>query len=364
MSEVTSAPADHPLVSVILPAHNGEATIADTLNSLAGQDYSPVEWIILDDGSEDGTTRLIADFLRGTPIAARLLRHETNLGLTKTFNHGLGEANGDLILILHQDIVLQGKDWIRRGVDDIVRNPSVAVVTADYGIPDLRELDFVSRVFGVLRRQFHYHPPEGFEYATFTEFKCDLVRRSVLKGIGSFPERFRTAGQDLWVSYTLRSTGHQILKDFRLRSIQRFAGSATTVAGNLRKEFLFGEPMAGILRIFRTLPARGLAGAGYSRSRSWNRASQPLVLLAGLVLLTVGLVARNPWCLLGLGGLLVARLGYYGYRLYPDLAHFLLHRSRALGESIVGSTLGLLSDFAYSIGLIVGAIRWSLGREV
>lgn len=364
MSESAATETERPLVSVILPAHNGEETVGDTLNALARQDYTPVEWIVLDDASGDGTVRAVESLLRDRAPVARLIRNESNLGLSKTLNRGLREAHGSFVLILHQDIILEGSDWIGRGIDDLARNPSVSIVTADYGIPDLHEVDFVQRVFGILRRQFHYHPPEGFEYATFTEFKCDLVRRSALEKTGGFPERFRVAGEDLWVSYTLRASGQQILKDFRLRAVQRFSGTATTVSGNLRKEFLFGKVMAGVLRTFGTMPARGLSDAGYSRSRSWNRASQPLVLLAGLVLLVLALVTHSPWFLLALGGLVVARLAYYGTRLFPDLSRFLHRRARALIESALGSTLGVLSDFAYTFGLVVGVVLWSLGRRL
>ncbi|MGA8605184.1 MAG: glycosyltransferase family 2 protein [Thermoplasmata archaeon] len=364
MVEPTAQPSNRPLVSVILPAHNGEATIGYTLDSLARQHYAPLEWIIIDDGSRDGTARIVEAFLRKRSFPARLVRHESNLGLSKTLNHGLRDARGELVLTLHQDIVLDGPDWISRAVEDLARNPSVSVVTADYGIPDLHEVDFVQRVFGILRRQFHYHPPEGFEFATFTEFKCDIARRSALEKIGGFPERFRVAGEDLWVAYTLRASGQQIMKDFRLRSVQRFTGAATTVTGNLGKEFLFGRVFAGILRTFGSLPTRGLAGSASSRSRAWNRASQPLVLLAGLVFLALVLVTRNPWFLVALGGLVLARLVYYTARLYPDLKRFLHRSGRALGESILGSALGFLSDFAYSLGLGEGLILWSLGRRL
>lgn len=364
MAEPSAPSGSRPLVSVVVPAHNGEVTIGHTLDSLTRQDYSPVEWIVIDDASQDGTARVVETFLRERSPPGRLIRHESNLGLSKTLNHGLREARGELVLTLHQDIVLDGSDWISRAVDDLARYPSVSVVTADYGIPDLHEVDFVQRVFGILRRQFHYHPPEGFEFATFTEFKCDLARRAALEKIGGFPERFRIAGEDLWVAYTLRASGQQVMKDFRLRSVQRFTGAATTVSGNLGKEFTFGRVFAGVLRTFGSLPARGLGNSASSRSRAWNRASQPIVLLAGLALLVLVLLTRDPWFLVALVVLVLARLGYYCARLYPDLKRFLHRSSRALGESILGSGLGFLSDFAYSFGLVDGLVLWSLGRRL
>lgn len=361
---VESTAAGRPFVSVIIPAHDGEQTIGSTLDSLALQDYAPVEWIVIDDASRDGTAPIVETWFQTRSPTARLFRHESNQGLSKTLNHGLREARGDLVLILHQDIVLEGTNWITRGVDDLAQNSAVSIVTAHYGIPQLKEVSLVPRIFGVLRRQLHYHPAEGFEFATFAEFKCDLARRSALEAIGGFPERFRFAGEDLWVSYTLRSAGGLILKDFRLRSVQRFTGAATTVTGNLGKDFLFGKVMAGVLRTFGSLPFRGLERAGYSRSRSWNRASQPIVPLVGAVLLVLAILTRSPWFLVGLGGLVLARLGYYVARLYPDLRWFLGRRARALGEALLGSFLGLMSDISYTAGLVAGTVLWSMGRRL
>ncbi|MGA8710767.1 MAG: glycosyltransferase family 2 protein [Thermoplasmata archaeon] len=364
MNEPMAPEGERPLVSVILPAHNGATTIQGTLNSLARQEYRPVEWIVIDDGSTDGTVEIVDSLLPDRAFPARLIRHESNLGLSKTLNHGLREARGDLVLILHQDIELGGTDWISRGVDNLYRNPSVAVVTADYGIPALGEVDFVQKVFGILRRQFHAGPDSGKEPVTFTEFKCDLARSQSLRDVGGFPERFRIAGEDLWVSYSLRSRGDRLVKDYALKCVQRFWGDATSVRGNLRKEFTFGQAMAGTLVRFRSAPFRNLENTPYSRSRAWNRASQPLTLLVGFVLILGAILTRNWWFLYALAVMILGRLVYYGWRLLPDLRRMNPRANRALAEAVAGSGFGILSDFAYTFGVVAGFIRWTVGASV
>jgi glycosyltransferase involved in cell wall biosynthesis len=360
----TGTAARRPRVSVIVPAFNGAGTIERTLESLARQSYTETEWLIVDDASHDGTARIAENFLASHPSRGRLIRHPDNWGLSRTLNHGLQESTGEAILVIHQDIVLLSEDWITRAVTELLGSPTVAVVTGDYGIPDPREVDFTSKVFGILRRQFHFGPDQGKEFVTFTEFKCDLVWAKDLREVDGFPERFRIAGEDIWVSYSLRLRGRLLLKDYALKSVQRFTGDAASLAGNLRKEFVFGRAYSGMLVRFRSLSTKGLAKTPYSRSRAWNRASQPLFLLAGLVLLLLGLVTRDWWLLYLLVALVVARLAYYGWRLFPDLRRLDRSPFLALAEATAGSGFGIWSDFAYSFGLAAGLIRWATGRTV
>lgn len=364
VSGTTVAEAGAPLVSVVIPAYNGELTIGQTLKSLTDQSYANQEWIVVNDGSKDRTVAVVESFFTSQGGRGRLLVHPTNQGLARSLNDGLREAKGDFVLILHQDIVLLSKDWIVDGLDDLLFESAADVVTGDYGIPAREEIDFVQRTFGIMRRQFHAGVREGVEAVTFSEFKCDLIRASALRDVGGFPERFRIAGEDLWVCSSLRARGRAILKDYRLRSVQRYTGDATTIRGNLKKEYVFGKALGGTLLRFGKVATRGLLRTPYSRSRALNRASQPVVLLIALGLLATWLLSRNFWWLAPLAVLVVARVGYYTARLYPDAARLLAGKGRAFGESLAGSFLGIGSDFAYSAGLVVGLIRWVKGSRI
>lgn len=362
-----SAPAAAPdpaSVSVLVPTYNGAEGVEHTLLSVAEQTFPNLDLLVIDDASRDGTADTVERFLREHSSIGRLVRHETNWGLSRTLNHGIRETKGDALLILHQDIALAADDWVARAVQDLRGAPTAATVTGNYGIPAKEEVNFAQRVFGVMRRQFHAAPTQGIESATFSEFKCDLVRRSPLLAVGGFPERFRIAGEDLWVSCALRAQGWEILKDFSLTSVQRFTGGATSVRGNLRKEFTFGKVIAGTLIRFRTLLARGLQRTPYSRSRSWNRASQPFVVLALVLVSILGGLTGNVvfwWILVAL---IVGRLGYYGVRLYPNLRSILSRTGRALAESVLGAPLGIATDFAYTAGLMTGVAGWVFGRTL
>ena len=85
-----------PLVSAIVPVHNGERYLGAALESIFAQRYEPLEVIVVDDGSRDGSVAVAAQF------AVRLVRQE-NRGVAAARNRGLAEARGDLLAFLDQD---------------------------------------------------------------------------------------------------------------------------------------------------------------------------------------------------------------------------------------------------------------------
>jgi hypothetical protein len=90
-----------PLVSVVIPAFNAEATLAETLRSVAAQDYRRLEILIVDDGSTDGTARIAADFCATEP-RARLLRKQ-NGGVASARNLGIARALGEFVAPIDAD---------------------------------------------------------------------------------------------------------------------------------------------------------------------------------------------------------------------------------------------------------------------
>jgi len=96
-----------PSVSVVLPAHNEEAKLAGTLSSLAGQVYGgPLEFVIVDDRSSDGTRQIIEEFaardarfrLVSVESPSRKLAPKVN-----AVDHGIRRSNGEIIMATDAD---------------------------------------------------------------------------------------------------------------------------------------------------------------------------------------------------------------------------------------------------------------------
>ncbi len=356
--------AAEPRVSVVIPTYNGAETIPHTLRSLAAQEYAPLELLVVDDASAEPVAPLVEATLGSREVRVQVVRHAANEGLSQTLNDGWRRAAGDLVLIIHQDIELVGTDWLRRAVAILLERDDVQVLTCNYGIAAERELTFAARAFGFLRRQFHEAPAAEREFVTFTEFKCDLVRRGVLERLGGFPTNFRLAGEDILVSYRIRQEGGRILKAFDLPVIQRFAGTAASIRGNFWKEYRFGMAFAGVLAAFRGYPFRDLGDSEYSRSRSLHRAAQPPIALAEVILLLLGLVPGWTLALAALGLLLAGRFIAYAIRLWRDFRRVVGDAGRTLAETLGAAALGVVSDIVYATGLGVGLIRAAFGAPL
>jgi GT2 family glycosyltransferase len=89
--------------SIIIPAWNGTAWIADCLQVIDAQRRTDDQVIVVDNGSTDGTPDLVA---RSFPWAC-LIRLERNLGFAGGVNRGLEVAQGDLLILINQDVVLR-----------------------------------------------------------------------------------------------------------------------------------------------------------------------------------------------------------------------------------------------------------------
>jgi len=91
-----------PLVSVILPTYNRERYIKRAIESVLNQTCKNIELIIIDDGSTDKTSEIISEFSKKDPRIA-ILTNETNLGLVRSLNKGIGKAQGKYIARLDDD---------------------------------------------------------------------------------------------------------------------------------------------------------------------------------------------------------------------------------------------------------------------
>ena len=93
-----------PLVSVLIPTYNSEKTICRALSSVFAQTLQPIEIIVVDDGSTDGTVSLVERFCSGfKPGFLKLVRLDRNYGVSHARNVGWDMASGELLALLDSD---------------------------------------------------------------------------------------------------------------------------------------------------------------------------------------------------------------------------------------------------------------------
>ncbi len=103
----STEPAAPPAVSVVVPAYNAAAFLAETVASVLAQTYADFELLIVDDGSRDDTAAIAASLAAGDPARVRLLQHPggANRGVSATRNLGIRAARGKWVAFLDADDV-------------------------------------------------------------------------------------------------------------------------------------------------------------------------------------------------------------------------------------------------------------------
>jgi glycosyltransferase involved in cell wall biosynthesis len=99
---MTNLMSEEPLVSIVLGTYNGEAFLEEQLRSVLAQTYTSFEVIAVDDGSNDGTVRILHEFA-ARDQRIRVIVNEHNLGFIRNFEKGCGLAGGKFIALCDQD---------------------------------------------------------------------------------------------------------------------------------------------------------------------------------------------------------------------------------------------------------------------
>ena len=119
-------------VSIITVVYNAVATIEQTILSVVKQDYSNIEYIIVDGGSTDGTLDIVKKYEK--KIALWL--SEPDHGIYDAMNKGLTHATGNYIYYLGADDCLLGPTSISQVVSFLQDNPEVDVLCASVMMVD------------------------------------------------------------------------------------------------------------------------------------------------------------------------------------------------------------------------------------
>jgi GT2 family glycosyltransferase len=226
-----------PLVSVVVATYEDVELTSRCLASLEAQTYSPLEIIVVDNGSADDLgARLSGEFPR-----CIFLRNERNSGFAGGYNRGMREATGRYITILNNDAVAD-PDWVAAMVDVAVRHPdvgAVAAVVVDGYHPDVLDshglgiaLDGMSRQVGSGAGVDEALP----ETEVFAASGCAcLYDAPALERVGLFDESFFAYCEDVDLALRLRWAGYSIVLAPRARVLHYH--SRTTGRFSARKVF-------------------------------------------------------------------------------------------------------------------------------
>jgi len=92
------------MVSVLMSCYNHDKFVGEAIESVLGQTFQDFEFIILDNGSTDGSTQIIADYEKKDD-RIRAIFHENNLGIPRALNELIDSAKGKFLARIDSDDV-------------------------------------------------------------------------------------------------------------------------------------------------------------------------------------------------------------------------------------------------------------------
>jgi glycosyltransferase involved in cell wall biosynthesis len=196
-------------VSVLVPAYNGGAYLAETLEAILGQSYAPAEVIVLNDGSTDTTTEVVARYpaVRCMTVA--------NGGICKARNQAAALATSPYLAFCDQDDVWRS-DKLERQMALHARNPELRYSFTNFAFlvdgmwskntkMDDAPLDFFDAEGGATAGDFEY---ESSLYESLLRFQpiwpsTIVIAADFYRELGGFREEFgKNPSEDL--EFTLR----------------------------------------------------------------------------------------------------------------------------------------------------------------
>ncbi len=108
-----------PFISIMIPAHNEESVISQTVENILQIDYEPFEIIVIDDRSTDNTASVIKDLEKKHPQIIAFIRPKDAFpGKSAVLNDALSYAKGDAILVFDADARVE-RDFIKKLIPNL-----------------------------------------------------------------------------------------------------------------------------------------------------------------------------------------------------------------------------------------------------
>lgn len=202
------------LVSIVMAVHNGERYLSEAVDSIVNQSFRDFEFIIVDDGSSDGSPSLLEAYAK-CDNRIRIIT-QANQGLAVALNNGIRIAQGKLIARMDADDISypirlgQQVSFLRRNPEVICCGTQVRLIDHDGDVIGLWSRPFASELI-----QSRLLAGEGGLIVHPTM----MIRKESLMRLGLYDERY-TRGQDFDLLLRLSEIGRlanldQILLDWR-----------------------------------------------------------------------------------------------------------------------------------------------------
>lgn len=170
-----------PKISIVTPSFNSVDTIEETIQSVINQDYTNIEYLVIDGGSTDGTIELLKKYKTNINYWVS----EKDNGIYHAMNKGIAAATGDYIGIINSDdcYTLEAVSKVASLIKD-TQNTDAVYANSRYIIPNRPPIIIKGR--NPLTRSDFYNMPMAHT-TVFIKKKC-------FEQFGTFDESFKASG--------------------------------------------------------------------------------------------------------------------------------------------------------------------------
>jgi biofilm PGA synthesis N-glycosyltransferase PgaC len=191
-----------PGVTVIIPAWNEEASIADTVRSVQAQTVTPVEIIVIDDCSTDKTGEVARS------LGVKVVRPEKNKGSkASALNYGVGFITSEFVLAIDADTTL-APDALEKLLP-AMDHPNVAAASGFVLPRHVRTMWERGRYVEYLYAFGFYKPIQDYYRKPLIASGCFTIHRTAeLLELGGWSER--TVGEDMDLTWTMYERGRVV----------------------------------------------------------------------------------------------------------------------------------------------------------
>lgn len=179
--------ADNIKLTVLMPVYNAGAHLKEAVESILTQTYSNFWFLIIDDGSTDGSVDLLRTF---KDDRIRLVCHEQNMGIQYTLNEGIDLADTELIARMDADDI--SHPWrLQKQVDYLSTHANCAMITS------------LARIIDGDRNDLGQYDPYGLDIYYGLYFDCYICHPSVMyrkncvEAVGKYSMQY-AEDFDLW----------------------------------------------------------------------------------------------------------------------------------------------------------------------
>jgi GT2 family glycosyltransferase len=192
-----------PTISIVIPVYNGAGYLRSCLEHLRSSLVTPLECIVVDDGSTDGSAAVAREF--GAQVVS-----SSHGGPATARNLGAAEAKGDILLFLDADVCVQ-QDTISRVLWNFEADPSLDALIGSYDDQPGSE-DFLSQYRNLMHCFVHQ---QGNPKASTFWTGCGAIRRTVFVANSGFDENLKI--EDIELGYRLARAQRKLLLDKQLQ---------------------------------------------------------------------------------------------------------------------------------------------------